>query len=114
MTKPCFCKSYYDDDNKLQDCTCGECKPNVSSVEGAVSKIEDELKSLLFEHKDSGDSSRIDNVLEEAESQLTIHGRRERERGKKDERKRRDKKLLEIIEKYDSESAIALIELRCL
>lgn len=21
----CFCKSYYDDDNDLQDCTCGKC-----------------------------------------------------------------------------------------
>jgi hypothetical protein len=24
-TKPCFCQSYYDDDNVLRDCTCGEC-----------------------------------------------------------------------------------------
>jgi len=22
----CFCQSYFDDDNKLQDCTCGKCK----------------------------------------------------------------------------------------
>ena len=24
-TEQCFCQSYYDDDNVLQDCTCGKC-----------------------------------------------------------------------------------------
>ena len=22
----CFCQSYYNDDNELQDCTCGKCE----------------------------------------------------------------------------------------
>ena len=25
-TEQCFCQSYYDDDNVLQDCTCGKCE----------------------------------------------------------------------------------------
>jgi len=25
VTEQCFCQSYFDDDNVLQDCTCGKC-----------------------------------------------------------------------------------------
>lgn len=25
-TEQCFCQSYFDEDNKLQDCTCGMCR----------------------------------------------------------------------------------------
>ena len=25
-TEQCFCQSYFDDENKLRDCTCGKCK----------------------------------------------------------------------------------------
>lgn len=29
-TQQCFCQSYYDDNNVLQDCTCGKCEKDSS------------------------------------------------------------------------------------
>ena len=37
MSNQAFCKSYYDDKNKLQDCTCGEC--NMTDLEKMLSEI---------------------------------------------------------------------------
>jgi hypothetical protein len=40
-TEQCFCKSYYDDNGDLQDCTCGKCdvvKPTHTDKEGNGNK----------------------------------------------------------------------------
>lgn len=35
----CFCPSYYDDDNKLQDCKCGKCGDECKHKLGSVNWI---------------------------------------------------------------------------
>ena len=57
-TEQCFCQSYIDDDNELQDCTCGKCdkpggKPVILSptIDFSVARITKKLYKLFFEGK---------------------------------------------------------------
>ena len=49
----CFCQSYYDDNNILQDCTCGKCekkeeKTYVTNCCSAPLRIDEEDKDQIF------------------------------------------------------------------
>lgn len=43
LTEQCFCKSYFDDDNQLQDCTCGKCKKNKSEYDTVMVHDEEDF-----------------------------------------------------------------------
>lgn len=54
-TEQCFCKSYYDDNNVLRDCTCGKCGKKTKWEEMS----DEEFKQLSTCIKDNYDKKEI-------------------------------------------------------
>ena len=57
------CQSYYDDNNELQDCTCGKCELSMKEESQiGVSKVETKMEEIVLDNRDENDHEGIDEL----------------------------------------------------
>jgi len=57
------CQSYYDDNNEVQDCTCGKCELSMKEESQiGVSKVETKMEEIVLDNRDENDHEGIDEL----------------------------------------------------
>ena len=67
LIKQCFCESYYDEDNILQNCSCGKCADRPLKPTKQVKKV----KAVLLVEKFNKDGS-VDRWLETSKGKVDL------------------------------------------